>query len=243
MNTEQVALTSDRKLVQKLDNKLDALERRLMETPLAKTFYNPNTPPAVVMTIMKYLHLSITEYQFDCTESVFTAVGRLPKDSQQLIHKAILVQIEEVNHGVMALNDYGKLGGDISAAKTGHRSPAGLAAAAVIRFLGERVSPFCHIGFMYLFEELTRRLMIGAVPVLRAKGFPEKELEFMQIHIEEEQRHADLYGNLIEEVAVAHPESVAEIEYGFDCFEQVYPVPVWKMVYERAMGECANSKN
>ena len=243
MITEMPNVSHGREVVRKLDRKLDALEEQLQQTRLAKVFYDPGANPADVMAIMKYMHLSITEYQFDCTESVFTAVGRLPKNSQQLIQKAILVQIEEANHGVMALNDYGKLGGDVEAARSARRSPAGLAATAVIRFLGERASPFCHMGFMYLFEELTRRLLIGAVSVLRAKGFPENELEFMQIHIEEEQRHADLYGNLIEEVAHTHPEAAAEIEYGFDCFQQVYPIPVWEMVYEKSAKEFKATNN
>jgi hypothetical protein len=48
-----------------------------------------------------------------------------------------------------------------------------------------------------------------------------------------------MYGNLIEEIVAAYPDSASEIEYGFDCFQQVYPIPVWEMVYDRAM---ANSR-
>lgn len=61
-----------------------------------------------------------------------------------------------------------------------------------------------------------------------------KNLEFIVFHSAEDPRHAKLMQELIIQVIEKYPTAMESIAYGYDCFEFVYPVPVWRCAYQRA---------
>jgi hypothetical protein len=42
---------------------------------------------------------------------------------------------------------------------------------------------------------------------------------------------------LIAETVEKFPAALESVKYGYDCFEAVYPIPVWRCAYERAVNE------
>jgi hypothetical protein len=117
---------------------------------------------------------------------------------------------------------------------------AGLARhAAVTRMLGDREDPFSYLGYMYLFEGLTPTITERAQKALYAKGFPIQAREFVDMHATEDIGHTKLLSGLIERVCLDFPDAAEAIEYGFDCFTSVYPLPIWEAAYARALAEFA----
>lgn len=105
--------------------------------------------------------------------------------------------------------------------------------------LAERESPFCYLGYMYLFETLTPPLAERAQKLLAAKGFPRQARYFIDFHATEDIDHARSMRNLVEQVVRDYPEAAAAIEYGFECFAGVYPLPIWAAALEHARTEFA----
>ena len=171
------------------------------------------------------------------TEATFTAIGRLPKTRPDLMKPMILHDLSEVDHGEMALKDFIKLGGSEEWARARRITPEAFAMGATCRMLGERESPFAYLGYMYLFEALTPILTERAQGFLAAKGFPVDAQHFIDVHAEEDIAHAEVMDTLIEKVLKDYPEEAAAIEYGFDCFAAVYPLPIWRASLANAKAE------
>ena len=198
---------------------------------------DPNTPATTVLGIMREVMLEIWTYQKAVNESVFTAVGRLGTDinEQALIRSMIAVQIEEIGHGTLGLHDHVALGGDHEAALRNRPSPTAQALIAIVRMLGEREHPLCHLGYMYFFEKFTTMMSENVAPTLAKAGYPDQSLEFMRLHAIEDVRHADMLANVIVECEERYPDAAAHIQYGFDCFRVVYPHLVWSAAHQRAI--------
>ena len=144
------------------------------------------------------------------------------------------MQIEEIGHGTMGLGDYIALGGDETHARERRPSPAAQALMGIVRGLGEREDPLCHLGYMYFFEKFTTIMTEKAMPYLERAGYPNDRLQFMRLHAEEDVRHADMLANVIIECEERYPQAEEAIVYGFACFRVVYPHAVWQTAAERA---------
>ena len=227
------------KLVARLEEKLDKLIQEIVSTEFFRDVVDPDGPSDFVHRFFRNMFLEIYQYQADCSEATFTAIGRMPKieGETDLIQMMCALQVEEFDHGEMALRDYQILGGDLNAAKSTLRSPESLVATAVMRQLGEREHPFTYLGYMFLFERLTPIIIEKTGPALRAKGLREEAMGFLELHAEEDIRHSDMISNLIVDCAERFPDEAHFIEYGFDCFSKVYPQPIWNSVYLRAKEE------
>lgn len=221
--------------VNHMKDKLNLLLDEIYNSEPYLSIVNPETPLSLVMSIMKEIHLEIYHYQPHTTEAVFTAVGRMPKHDEQLLKDMILQQIEEVTHADMSLRDYIRLGGSKEHADKTRMSPESLAVSAVKRFLAEQENPICYLGFMYIFEAITMEVTKSVLPALTNIGFPEESREFIDLHAIEDIRHTDVILDIIERVVDEYPGADEAIEYGFDCFAYVYPLPVWQGAYRRAL--------
>jgi pyrroloquinoline quinone (PQQ) biosynthesis protein C len=146
----------------------------------------------------------------------------------------ILHDLSEVNHGEMALKDFVRLGGDERWARSRRITPEAFAMAATCRMLAERESPFCYLGFMYLFEALTPILTERAQHFLTAHGFPVTARHFIDVHATEDVAHASMLADLVDRIASEYPDQAGAIEYGFDCFSSVYPLPIWNAALRHA---------
>lgn len=221
--------------IKHLSAKLDALIDTIKASEAYTFFMAPETPANIMAAIMREIHLEIFHYQPHTTEAVFTAVGRMPKQDEHLLKDMILQQIEEIEHSDMSLRDYIRLGGDERTAKTAKMSPQSFAVCAVKRMLAEREDPASYLGFMYIFEALTMLISKSVQRAMDAKGFPKACREFVDVHAVEDVRHTDIIVNIIKAVVDRYPERACAIEYGFDCFANVYPLPVWDAAYRRAL--------
>ena len=72
---------------------------------------------------------------------------------------------------------------------------------------------------------------------LAAKGFPVEAQHFIDFHAEEDIAHVKALRGLIERVVRDYPAEAAAIEYGFDCFSAVYPLPIWRAAIAHAQRE------
>jgi hypothetical protein len=222
-----------------LEEKLAALLRRVENSEHYQYLTRPETEPRLVAAFTKWYLLEVFSYGPHVTEATFTAIGRLPKTRPDLMKPMILHDLEEVDHGEMALRDYLQLGGDERFARSRRITPASFALGATCRMLAERESPFTYLGYMFLFEGLTVPLTERALKVLAAKGFPAKASTFIEFHATEDVSHAKGLRNLIIRVVRDYPEEAGAIEYGFDGFATVYPLPIWDAAMAHARQELA----
>lgn len=224
-------------VISALDQALREIEREVEQQPYWRRLSDPSTPPAEVLAIMREVLLEVWSYQKTVDEAVFTAVGRLGTDigEQALIRSMIAVQIEETGHGSLGLQDYAALGGDREAALKRRPSPQAQALRGVVRILGEREHPLCHLGYMYFFEKFTTVMTEKVAPILEKSGYPNQSLEFMRLHAIEDVRHADMLANVILECVERYEGAAESIIYGFSCFRVVYPHAVWQAAYQRAV--------
>ncbi len=219
-----------------LDARLSRILASVQDEPFFKEVADPTGAPKLTLHFMREVMLEIWSYQMEVNESVFAAVGRIGKTipEQHLIRSMIAVQIEEVGHGYMALMDYVALGGSEEYARSRLPSPQGLSIIAVVRELSFRRNPLSHLGYMYFFERFTTMITDLVEPHLTAKGYPLDRLGFMKLHAEEDVRHADMLGNVINESIATYPGAEDAIRYGFDCFHAVYPHALWNEAFRRA---------
>jgi hypothetical protein len=225
-----------------LEQKMRALLTEIEQSEVYRLIAAPDTHPTLVAAIVKYILLEVFSYGPHVTEATFTAIGRLPKNRPDLMKPMILHDLSEVDHGEMALRDFIKLGGDEAWARSRRITPASFAMAATCRLLAEREDPFSYLGYMWLFECLTPILTERAQGFLAAKGFPMEAQNFIDTYAEEDIAHADVLTKLIQKVLREYPASASAIEYGFDCFAAVYPLPIWRAALARAQAEIAQQR-
>jgi len=238
--TEQSAFSpSSEEFVVTLDKMVDDLLGSVEQSEIYRLVSSPETPAPLVALIVKYILLEVFSYGPQVTEATFTAIGRFPKTRPDLMKPLILHDLSEVDHGEMALTDFIKLGGSESWARDRKISPCSFAMGATCRMLGERESPFAFLGYMYPFETLTPILTERAQGFLKMHGFPIEAQVFIDTHAEEDIGHANLLALMVKRVVEDFPEAKAEILYGFECFTQVYPLPIWEHALKLAKAELA----
>ena len=222
-------------MIRKLNQKLSVVLQEVQESAYWQEFCATSTPNDLRLETMKWILREISKYQLEVNKAVFLSVGSLGNhiEEQGLIRAMISVQIEEVGHGTVALNDFYELGGTKEEAAE-LPSPAGLAILAVVRHLSEHYHPLCHLGYMYFFEKFTVMITELVAPILTASGYPNDSLEFMKLHALEDERHSAMLEEVINECLTRYEDAEKQIQYGFDCFREVYPHRLWSSALEMA---------
>ncbi len=223
-----------------LEGKTNGLLREIEESEVYQAVFDRHADPRLVAAVIKYVLLEVFSYGPHVTEATFTAIGRMPKDRADLMQVMINHDIEEADHGEMALKDFVKLGGDEQWARRRRITPASFAMAATVRLLAQHENPFAYLGYMYPFEALTPVLTERAQRQLAAKAFPESAKHFIDFHATEDVAHAKVLRTLIERCVRDFPESAEAIGYGFDCFASVYPLPIWNAALRHAREELSS---
>ena len=143
-------------------------------------------------------------------------------------------QVEEFDHGEMALRDFKNLGGDVAEARSRRMSPTAFSVAAMWRMLCHMRDPFAYLGAIYPFEGLTP-IVTGMIKgKLRGSGMAENSLEFVEYHSTADLEHTRMLKEMIIKIADEHPEARESICYGIEYFLAVYPIPGWSAALERA---------
>lgn len=203
----------------------------------ATSGFAPDADPRYIATVIKHVLLEVFSYGPHVTEATFTAIGRLPKTEVKFMEKLALHDVEEADHGEMALKDAIKLGMDEKWARARLITPESFAMGAAVRLIATQLNPFAYLGYMYPFEALTPILTQRLQKVLAAKQFPGHATHFVDYHAVADIGHAATLRKLIEEIVAKYPEAKVEMDYAFDIFSSVYPLPIWKTCAARAREE------
>jgi hypothetical protein len=220
-----------------LERKMLGLLARIEQSDIYQSVFDPKADPKYVLAVVKYILLEVFSYGPHVTEATFTAISRLPKNRPDLMQVMINHDLDEVDHGEMALKDFVKLGGDEAWARSRRITPASFNMAATCRMLSTHESPFAYLGYMYPFEALTPILTERLLEVMKSKGFPMEAKKFVEFHATEDVAHAKVLKTLVDRCVRDFPEAAAAIEYGFDCFVGVYPMPIWECAVRHAQAE------
>jgi len=219
-----------------LETRVDQLFDRIKQEEFWIALNAPNTDPALIREIMREQYLQICGYQPDAIEAAIAAVAQMPRSMDPRLVRSMLVhQSDEWDHGEMALRDFVGLGGSEAEVRARRMSPEAFAVAAIWRLFVHKRDPFAYLGALYLFEGLTPRVTALVKGNLRDRGLTDQSLEYIEFHSTEDIKHANLVHHLISTVARQYPESVESMKYGYECFEHVYPMPVWIGAYNRAI--------
>ena len=221
----------------RLDQKLAELLTRIEASEVYHVMTDLGTDPRLVGSILKYTLLEVFSYGPHVTEATFTAIGRIPKDRPDLMKPMIMHDLEEVDHGEMALQDFIKLGGDEAWARSRRISPASYVLGATCRTLAQLESPFAYLGYMYLFETLTPTLANRVLEVLARRGLAAEGQYFVKFHATEDIGHSKALRALVVRVVREYPDAAAAIDYGFECFCCAYPLPIWETSLRNARNE------
>ena len=232
-----VAHATPEQFADHLEAKTASLLSTIEASDVYRSVFDPNADPRYIATVIKYVLLEVFSYGPHVTEATFTAIGRMPKDRPDLIQVMINHDIEEADHGEMALKDFVELGGDEKWARNRRITPASWAMAAVCRMLAQYESAFAYLGYMYPFEALTPILTERVQKQLAAKRFPVEAQKFIDFHATEDIAHAKVLRTIIERCVRDYPEASSAIDYGFDCFAVVYPLPIWQAAVQNARRE------
>jgi hypothetical protein len=223
--------------VDRMDDRVNGLLKRIESSDPYRRVFDPDADPRLVQSVVKYVLLEVFSYGPHVTEATFTAIGRMPKTHPDLMKIMVRHDLDEVDHGEMALADFVRLGGDEHWARTRRTTPASFAMAATVRMLAERDLPFAYLGYMYPFEALTPVLTARLQEQFQRKGFPAVARKFVDVHAEEDISHAKVLRHLIGQVVETFAGASEAIEYGFECFATVYPLPIWDAVLAHALDE------
>ncbi|MBS0252708.1 MAG: iron-containing redox enzyme family protein [Proteobacteria bacterium] len=188
-----------------------------------------------IRRVLRELYLEIFLYQADSIEAAVASIAQMPRTLpvsyfDEMLHH----QVEEFDHGEMALRDYIALGGDEAYARNCPQSPGSFAVAAIWRNITHKRDPFAYLGAVYLFDALTPILTAKAKAALARNDGSVAGMEFITHHATADIEHAKLIRNLITDVAAFFPDRMSSIANGFEYFAFVYPLAVWSQVFKRA---------
>lgn len=225
-------------LLHALDGQIAAIMGEVERSTLWRTLSNPATPRPLVVATLREMYLEIAMYQPLAIEGAVRAIAQFPRQMPAAWWDEMLQhQVEEFDHGEMALRDYAAMGGDEAFARARRASPSAFAVSAIWGAIADRRDPFLYLGAVYLFDALTPILTARAAEALAPHKLSGAGLEFITHHATADIAHAEQIGRLIIDVATRYPESIASIAYGFAYFRQVYPLPVWEAAFRRAVAE------
>ncbi len=231
-------------IVDWLKGRIENLMEQIKEEPFWMVVTDPATADGLVQEIMKEVYLEIVGYQPFVIEAAIASIGQMPRTMKpNMIRSMLYHQADEWDHGEMALRDYVNMGGDENYARSLPMSPQSFAVAGVWWMITRLRSPYAYLGALYLFEGLTP-LITGLVKGnLKNKGMAEDQLEYIEFHSTEDIKHARMVDNMIAETIRNFPESLDTMKLGYEYFEAVYPIPVWRAAYERAVANYGLTAN
>lgn len=225
-----------------LEHRVGALMHKIQQEEFWTTVMAPNASPQVVQAVMKEIYLEIVGYQPHVIEAAIASIAQMPRLMKvRLVRSMLYHQADEWDHGEMALRDYVNMGGDEAYARACKMSPASFAVAGVWWMITHLRDPFAYIGALYLFEGLTPTVTGLIKERLREKGMKDENLEYVEFHSTEDLKHARLVNHMIAESVAHYPNAVESVKRGYEYFEEVYPIPVWRTAFERAMAAIQRS--
>jgi hypothetical protein len=219
-----------------LDRRVQAIFAEIQAWRGWRVIADPATPNDRILSLVREIFRAVCWYQAHTTEAGFHMFGRLPKTEVRLMQALSGHKAEEAEHGVWALEDYSKLGGQKSKTEM-PPSPATFAVAAVWWRMAQVEEPLGYLGAEYLFEQLTALVTQAALPIIQGRALPRDGLRFVIEHATEDVKHATFIKHLILDVATRYPDSAQAMLRCFDYFHAVYPLPVWDEAFERAMND------
>lgn len=192
-------------------------------------------PVSETIGILKEIYLEISMYQPDAIEAAMASIAQFPRAMPvALIDEMLHHQIEEFDHGEMAVRDYLAMGGSEKDVRGRPQSPSAFAVAAIWRNITHKRNPFAYLGAVYLFDALTP-VVTDEVRVHLAKRIGTSEgLEYIVHHATADIEHEEQIRKLILDVASLYPEKIESIIYSFEYFAFVYPLPCWTAAMRRA---------
>ena len=227
------------RIAAELDRRIASVVGEFQASPLGELMAMPDSPVSLIAATIREIYWEIHCYQPFTTRAGFALIGAAQPEDRKVMRILLLHKWEEVEHRVWALDGYKALGGDQSriGKEAEFTSPGAFAVAAVWERLAREVHPLAYLGAEYLFEDLTARLAKLFSVNLSKRGLSEKGIRFIVDHATEDEKHSQLLKTLIGEVEQHHPELESQILFAFDCFHQVYPMPLWLASYDRARRE------
>ncbi len=220
-----------------LRNKTAAHLEAIQQSRAYKQFTSPESDTLFVVEAVKNILLETFSYGPHVTEATFTAIGRFDKKRPDLMRKAIEHDLDEVDHGEIALADFVRYGGNEQWARQRRITPESYAMAGAVRLIASHESPYAFLGYMYLFEALTPQLTSNVQNILKSRNVPNEGHVFIDMHAVEDIAHEKDLANIIEEIVKDYPDESEAIEYGFDVFSVVYPLPIWNAILDRMQGD------
>ncbi|MGD0907799.1 MAG: iron-containing redox enzyme family protein [Candidatus Acidiferrales bacterium] len=227
-----------KRIVAALDQRIDCIVKEFRLSPIGHLVETPDSPIGLIVATMREIYWEIHCYQPFTTKAGFAMIGATNAEDGKVMRTLLLHKWEEVEHRVWALEGYKALGGDQSriGKEAEFFSPGAFAVAAVWEHLAQRVHPLAYLGAEYLFEDLTARLSKLITANLSKRGISRQGMCFVVDHATEDEKNSQLLRRLIEEVGHRHPDLMPQVLFAFDCFHQVYPMPLWLGSYTRAEG-------
>ena len=224
------------RIIVELDHRVAGVVKEFQSSPLGQLLVEPDSSTSLIAAIIREIYWEIHCYQPFTTKSGFAMIGAAEPADRKVMRTLLLHKWEEVEHRVWALDGYKALGGDLFriGRESELMSPGAFAVAAVWERLSRAVHPLAYVGAEYLFEDLTARLTKVATVSLSKRGLSQQGLRFIVDHATEDEKHSQLLKRLIEDIALSHPGLESQILFAFDCFHQVYPMPLWLASYARA---------
>jgi hypothetical protein len=224
------------RVVAELDQRVANVVKEFQASALGQLLAEPNSSASLLAATIREIYWEIHCYQPFTTKAGFSLIGGANPEDRKVMRTLLLHKWEEVEHRVWALEGYKSLGGDQS--RIGREgeltSPGAFAVAAVWERLARTVHPLAYVGAEYLFEDLTARLAKLATESLSTRDLSQQGLRFIVDHASEDEKHSQLLKKLIQDILRSHPSLGSQIMFAFDCFRQVYPMPLWLASYARA---------
>ena len=223
-------------VVADLDRRVAAVVKEFQASALGCLLAEPDSSESLIAATIREIYWEIHCYQPFTTRAGFFMIGGADPADRKVMRTLLLHKWEEVEHRVWALDGFKALGGDQSRIGRENElmSPGAFAVAAVWERLARAVHPLAYVGAEYLFEDLTARLAKLATESLSRRGLQQQGLRFIVDHASEDEKHSQLLRKLVLEIGQRHPGLVSQILFAFDCFHQVYPMPLWLASYSRA---------
>lgn len=213
-----------------LDRKVADLLGALEKSEAYRVVVDPDADPRLMVAVVRNLLLEVCSYGPHLAAATMASIGRM-SSRHKFMRPLVKHILEEVPHSEMALRSYVRLGGDEAVARSRRISPTAFAVAAVARMLADRESPFSYLGYMYLKESTTAVVAAKVRDALQARG---KEVEFVDVHAKVDVGHSAFLRDQISSIVREAPDEMEAIDYGFDCYASVYPLPVWSAALDRA---------
>lgn len=219
-----------------LEGRVTEILDQVIESPIGQALLGEQPEPTLVRAILREVYLEIVMYQADSIEAAVASIGQMPRSMPvRLVEEMLHHQVEEFDHGEMALRSYVGMGGNAESARARIQSPSAFAVAATWRNITHKRDPFLYLGAVYLFDGLTPLITDLVVKSVGSKPDVAPGMEFIAHHATADIEHTAQIRDLIVEVADLYPAARASIAYGFEYFAHVYPLPVWEAARARAV--------